>query len=439
MTSPAEQLSPSRLLPYYIAVVVLVGVALGVLSWTHGRHPQLAPLLLLAAMGILSYNLREPTVTTSRIGFSFLSIILLASGAILGPFGTWFVGVASQLIERDPKVRWFQQVFNMAMMGIIGAAGAYVYVLVGGAQDLDAVEGFGQITREVGLPLIVADVVQCLTNAVLLAGAITLFRGVPFGVFARRVLASSGVAYIGYGVIGFLFVVLWYPVDLGAFSALLVMVPLLAARWAFIQYGEELRSHERTIDTLVTALGTKEPSAVARSRRAAGLAEWVAEELGLGPHQIGTVRYAATLHEIGHLGVPTRLLRRAPEALSEAERQTIDRHCVLGARMLEGIDFLEDARSGIRHQHERFDGGGRPDGLVGADIPIAARVVAVAAAVEVVAGADPPDHRQELVADVARALQADLGRYDPAVVLATVAVLEKHGWPSAVLTTEAVS
>lgn len=438
MTSPLEKPSASPLLPYYIGVVGLLSIALGVFSWFGGRHPQIAPLLLLAAMGVLSYNLREPTVTT-RIGFSFLSIILLASGAILGPFGAWCVGLASQLIERDRKVRWFQRVFNFAMTSTIGAVGAYAYMFVGGVDNLESVSGLGSIIALVGLPLIVADVVQCLTNAVLLAGAITLAERVPFGVFARRVLASSGVAYIGYGIIGFLFVVLWYPVDLGAFSALLVMVPLLAARWAFIQYGEELRSHERTIDTLVTALGTKEPPAIARSRRAAGLAEWVAEELGLGPHQIGTVRYAATLHEIGHLGVPTRLLRRAPEALSPAERRTIDRHCVLGARMLEGIDFLEDARSGIRHQHERFDGGGRPDGLVGTDIPIAARVVAVAAAVEEVAGAGTPDHRQELVADVARALQADVGRYDPAVVLATVAVLEKHGWPSVVLSTEAVA
>ena len=67
------------------------------------------------------------------------------------------------------------------------------------------------------------------------------------------------MAYVGYGMIGLLFVILWFPAGLGAFSALLVLAPLLAARWAFIQYGEELRSHERTVDTLVTALGTKEP------------------------------------------------------------------------------------------------------------------------------------------------------------------------------------
>ena len=431
MTTRPEQPPPSRLLPFYIAFVVVLALALGAVSWVFGRHPDPAPLLLLSAMGILSFNLREPAVT-SRIGFSFLSIILLASGAILGPFGAWFVGVVSVVIDRESEVKWFQNLFNVAMTGTIGAAGAWAYVLANGTADLDQVTGLANLAVEVGLPLMVADVVQCITNAVLLSGVIHLYQRVPFGVFVRRVLVSSGVAYVGYGIIGFLFVVLWFPADLGAFSALLIMAPLLAARWAFIQYGEELRSHERTVDTLVTALGTKEPPAVARSRRAAMLAEWVAEELGLGPHQIGTVRYAATLHELGHLGVPTRLLRRAPDSLTDAERRVVARHCVMGARMIEGIDFLEDARSGIRHQQERFDGHGRPDGLSGHDIPVAARIVAVVTAVEDLSTMTPPGAPAAAVAQLLGPLERDPGRFDPGVISATRAALEKHEWQAAV-------
>ncbi|WP_330474259.1 HD-GYP domain-containing protein [Terrabacter sp. C0L_2] len=433
MRSAPEQPTSSRLLPYYIALVSLGSLALGAISWAYGRHPEVGPLLLLSAMGVLSYTLREPTVT-SRIGFSFLSIILLASGALLGPFGAWFVGLVSQSIERDSRMKWFQRAFNIAMMSIIGVAGAMAYIVCGGATSLESIGGFSDLVVQVGLPLIVADVVQCLTNAVLVAGAVTLDQRVPFWVFVRRILVSSGVAYIGYGIIGFLFVILWFPAGLGAFSALLVMAPLLAARWAFVQFGEELRSHERVVETLVTALGTKEPPAVDRSRRAARLAESVAEELGLGPHQIGAVRYAATLHEIGHLGVPTRLLRRAPEALSVSERRIIDRHCVMGARMIEGIDFLEDARSGIRHQHERYDGGGRPDGVAGQEIPIAARILAVTSRVEELTAAAVDEGRQPHLAEVARALQSDEGRFDPTIVSAVLVALDKHGWPSGVST-----
>lgn len=427
-TRPEGERPRNPRLQIYLLIVLLASLGVGAWAWSWEGPPALGPLLLLCAMGVLSFQLREPSVG-SKVGFSFLSIIMLASAVITGVFGSWLVGFVSLAIDRNQR-RWSATVFNMSMTGLVGASGAGVYRLAGGETEVEGLVGAGDIAVHVGLPLMAADVVLCLVNAVILAGVVHFDRGVPFLVVVRSLLADSGLAYIGYGIIGFLFVVLWYPADLAAFSALLIMAPLLAARWAFIQYGEEARSHERTIDTLVTALGTKEPSAIMRSRRAARLAEWVAEEMGLGPNQIGTVRYAATLHEIGHLGVPTRLLRRAPSSLTAAERRIVDRHCVMGARMIEGIDFLEDARSGIRHQHERFDGHGKPDGLAGGDIPVAARIVAVTRAAETFVAELDDDHTTDL-GEMARALTADPGRFDPAVVTALLAALEKHGWPSA--------
>lgn len=386
------------------------------------------PLVLLCLLGVVSFQVREPELGT-RVSFSFLSIILVASAAIVGGFGAWVVGSVSMLIDRRQS-RWSATMFNAAMSGLVGAAVAFVYGRLGGVEGA-AMVGMdsGELALHIGLPLLAADVVACVINATLLSGVIHLDQGIPFGIQLRRVISGSGVAYVGYGIISLLFVILWFPAGLGAFSALLVLPPLLAARWAFIQYGEELRSHERTVDTLVTALGTKEPPAVERSRRVAKLAQWIAEELGLAPNQIGTARYTATLHEIGHLGVPTRLLRRARSSLSPSELRLLENQCVVGARMIEGIDFLESARSGIRHQCERFDGAGRPDGLAGLEIPVGARIVAVAAAVDDVLR-DGPEAAVASVSDVSRELRSDAGRFDPAVVEAAVAALEKHGWPA---------
>jgi HD-GYP domain-containing protein (c-di-GMP phosphodiesterase class II) len=424
----------SRWLPGYLAAVVLVSVLTGVLAWFTTGPPDVGPLLLLCLMGLVSFQVREPDVGL-KISFSFLSIILVASAAIVGTFGAWVVGTVSMVVDRRQR-RWSATMFNAAMSGFVGAASAQVYALLGGREGKSTV-GLppAELATAIGWPLLAADVAACLVNAALLSGVIHLDQGIPFWIQLRRVLSGSGLAYIGYGVIGLLFVILWFPAGLGPFSALLVMAPLLAARWAFIQYGEELRSHERTVDTLVTALGTKEPAAVDRSRRAATLAEWIAEELALPPGQIGTIRYAATLHEIGHLGVPTRLLRRPAEALTESEQRIVARHCVTGARMIEGIDFLEDARSGVRHQQERFDGHGRPDGLTGADIPIAARVLAVVTSVEALTS--DPGRPADTSAELYRRLTADEGRFDPAVVAAAWAALEKHGLPTAVGTAAA--
>lgn len=160
--------------------------------------------------------------------------------------------------------------------------------------------------------------------------------------------------------------------------------------------------------------------------------------MGLGPSQIGTVRYAAMLHEIGHLGVPTRLLRRPRASLTASERRVVDRHCVLGARMIEGIDFLEPARSGIRHQGERFDGRGTPDGLVGPAIPVVARVLAVVVATDDLtaqrgpgAGAPTGHGAHAAHGGVVDELSRDPGRFDPAVLLALRAALDKHGLAAA--------
>jgi hypothetical protein len=170
------------------------------------------------------------------------------------------------------------------------------------------------------------------------------------------------------------------------------------------------------------------------------------------------------LHEIGHLGVPTRLLRRPRSSLTAAERRVVDRHCVLGARMIEGIDFLEPARSGIRHQGERFDGRGTPDGLVGPAIPVVARVLAVVVAADdlTAEGGEEPRALGAHASTGAHAshntrgghgghgghgahaghnahgghgahggvvdeLSRDPGRFDPAVLLALRAALDKHG------------
>lgn len=431
MTAVAETSSAQRraspVLLAYIGGVTVVAAAVGVLSWAFGGMPGAGPLLLLCAMGVLSFNLREPDVG-SRIGFSFLSIILLAAAVIVGPLGAMVVGAVSVAIDRRQR-SWYQGLFNMAMSALVGASGAFAYLWAGGSTDIGGIRGVGPMTFEVGLPLMIADVVQALANALLLAGVIHIHRGIPFQVVLRGVLATSGVAYVGYGVIGFLFVVLWFPAELGPFSALLVLAPLLAARWAFIQYGDELRAHERTIDTLVTALGTKVPVAVGRSRRVAQLAEWVAEEMGLRPHQIGTVRYAAILHDIGLLGVPTRLLRRPVSELTEVELAILHGHPVVGAQMIEGIDFLEEARSGIRHQGEWFDGSGGPAGLVGSDVPLAARIVAVATAFEQATREAEergfPANIRALV-DITREAGT---RYDPAVVDALRSAMGRHEWP----------
>jgi hypothetical protein len=266
-----------------------------------------------------------------------------------------------------------------------------------------------------------------LVNAVLLAGVVKLSQGVPLRRFLAEIVSNSGVAYIGYGVIGFLFVILWVPADVGPFSAVLILAPLFVARWAFVQYGDEQRSQERTLSALVTAVETKDPFSAGHSARVARLAEWMAEPLSLGAQEARALRFAAMLHDVGKVGVPTRVLRR-PRNLTRSDLEALTRHPAYGVELIQGIDFLADSLDGIRHHHERWDGLGYPDGLTAEAIPLPSRIIAVADAFDALT--TPRPERPALTPQQAmRELERRRGQqFDPVVVAALETAIDRHGW-----------
>jgi hypothetical protein len=273
----------------------------------------------------------------------------------------------------------------------------------------------------------VADVAQMLTNAALLSGIVRIDRGVPLRRFFVQMVTNSGVAYLGYGFIGLLFVILWIPADVGPFSAVIILAPLFVARWAFVQFGEEQRAHERTLSALVTAVETKDPYAVGHSARIADLAEWIAEPLSLSIQEVQSLRFAAMLHDVGKVGLPTRIVRR-PGAMTREDLDLLALHPSRGVELLRDIDFLGDSLDGIQHHHERFDGHGYPDRLVGDEIPLLARIIAVADSFDSLTL--PRPHRPALSPDAALGeLRLRAGsQFDPSVVSALARALERHDW-----------
>ena len=103
----------------------------------------------------------------------------------------------------------------------------------------------------------------------------------------------------------------------------------------------------------------------------------IARILGMREDRVEALRYAGILHDVGKLGVPTRVLQKTGP-LSDMEFDAIKRHPRNGTEMVRGISFLEEAYNGIMHHHERLDGRGYPLGLSGSDIPEFARIIAVA-------------------------------------------------------------
>jgi hypothetical protein len=417
----------------YIGAVIVVAVVALVVSWRLAGPPtDLVALVTLTGLGILGVRLREPDVG-SRIAFSFISIVLIACNVLVGPTGCAIVGGVALAFEPDrpPRVR----AFNVAMTSIFGVTGAWAYILAGGSTQLSDLHGAGQLLVHVGLPLLVADVAQMLVNALLLAGVVRLNSGVPFRRFFVQIVSNSGVAYIGYGVIGFLFVILWGPADVGPFSAVLILAPLFVARWAFVQFGDEQRAHERTLSALVAAVETKDPYAAGHSARIAELAEWMSEPLSMGAQDVQALRYAAMLHDVGKIGIPTRILRR-PGTLSLADLEAVTRHSVLGVKVVRDIEFLSGSLDGIRHHHERWDGLGYPDSLAEDEIPLISRIIAVADAFDALT-TDRAERPALTPAQALKQIEQRRGRqFDPHVVAALATVVDRHDWPVTTATEE---
>ena len=127
---------------------------------------------------------------------------------------------------------------------------------------------------------------------------------------------------------------------------------------------------------LVTALEARVPGAAGHAERVASLSRLVAERVGLTPREVRRVEDAARVHDVGKIIVSPEILEK-PGRLAPSEYSEIQRHAVFGARL---VSSLGDAvlTAIVRHHHERIDGSGYPDRLRGGDIPLGARIVAVA-------------------------------------------------------------
>jgi putative nucleotidyltransferase with HDIG domain len=150
----------------------------------------------------------------------------------------------------------------------------------------------------------------------------------------------------------------------------------------------------------------------------------VGEALGLDADSMRSLRYAALLHDIGKIGIRSEILTK-PDRLTHPEFDEIKQHAVLGARMLEQIPFFRDVHPLVRSAHERWDGGGYPDGLAGEQIPLGARIVCACDAFHAMTSDRPyraamslPEARDELTLSAG-------SQFDPRVVEALLSSIER--------------
>jgi putative nucleotidyltransferase with HDIG domain len=178
------------------------------------------------------------------------------------------------------------------------------------------------------------------------------------------------------------------------------------------------------VETLNATVDAKDPYTAGHSQRVQRVALAVGAELRLAPAALDALRFAGLFHDLGKLRVPDAILTK-PEPLTPEEYDVIKRHPEDGAAIVGRLGRLREAVPLIRHHHERWDGGGYPDGLAGDEIPLEAAVVGLADAWDAMTS-DRPYSRARSLEDAAEEIRAGRGtQFAPAVVDAFFAALRK--------------
>lgn len=184
-------------------------------------------------------------------------------------------------------------------------------------------------------------------------------------------------------------------------------------------YGADRRRPTDVITSLRMALVAKDSSSRRRAEKCAVLAGELATAFGLPDGDVAVIRLAALAHEVGSLATPDEILNK-PGPLTEAEMSVVRRHPVDGANMLSQTAASGAAAEAVLHHHERFDGTGYPGGLAGDEIPVAARIIAVADSY-VAMTSDRPYREAMAPQDALEQIRRGAGtQFDPAIVDAFV-------------------
>ncbi|HEU5334003.1 MAG TPA: HD-GYP domain-containing protein, partial [Actinocrinis sp.] len=272
------------------------------------------------------------------------------------------------VVRRVPTARF---VFVIAGAVLTAAAGSLAYEALHGSRTLMTMD-FPRALPPIGVAILVlATVPAVMITALAVAGGAA--RPAAAG---RDALRGSIPRNLAYGSVGLLTAVLWdnhFPV----MAALVLIGPLRTTRWAVAQYAGQRAAHDATVRSLVQAVEIKDLYTRGHSERVAKVSELIARRMALTEDRVAILSYAAILHDVGKLGVPTRLLRKTGP-LDAAEAAAIRLHPVRGVDAVRDIAFLDEAYAAILHHHERVDGLGYPSGLAGDRIPQFARIIAVA-------------------------------------------------------------
>ena len=355
-----------------------------------------------------------PIAGSITIGFPIDFVIILVYGPVLAMLITAISAIISEALEK--KTSWYKIIFNASQYALsVGVAGL-TYQYVGG------VVGFQNFFK-FALPAALCALSYCVINSFLVTVVIALSQETRITTVWRVNIKEMIPSYLAEAPMGFIMAIVY--VEVGIIGILLFFLPLLLARRSFELYTKMRKVYLDTIRALAAAIDAKDPYTKGHSERVAEMSLTLAQELNLSGREIENIEYTALLHDIGKIGIADVILGKS-SSLTNKEFDKIKEHTVMGAKIIEPVDFLKNSYKAIYHHHEKYNGKGYPDGLKTEDIPLSARIIAVADAYDAM-GSDRPYRKKFNKDKILKELKDQSGKqFDPEVVKVLFSVLDRE-------------
>jgi len=401
----------------YIAGMAVAAFGCFVLSffYWHSSDPVKFVCYLTAALLASAFKVSLPGIEgTLSMNFLFTLVGVLEMSLP----ETLLIGLASTLAQSYWKaarrLKLVQLVFNLSQVTICSAAAYGAYKLV----CVYVLHGRGP------LGLVAAAITHFLIGTAAMAAIIGLTEEKTIAkVWSESYLWLFPYYMVGAAIAGF---VSFLNLHIGWQASLLVLPPIylmyrsyrlyLGKLEAEKQHAEKLsKLHLRTIEALALAIEAKDQTTGEHLQRVRVYAMELARELQLSEDETEALQAASVLHDIGKLAVPEHIISK-PGKLTPEEFEKMKIHPIVGAEILEQVDFPYPVVPIVRAHHEKWDGSGYPNGLAGEDIPIGARILSAVDCLDALAS--DRQYRRALPLDEAMAKVASESgiSFDPRVV-----------------------
>ncbi len=375
-----------------------------------GAWTALGLLALLAMIGEAWAFLLPQSATTSIAFIPYMAMALVVPH--------WTTVVAIGLLRFADEVRrrtsLIKLVFNLMQFVLLFSLTILAYQLLGGRSFLEAPRGIAAITRLFGWAALGSYVLSVAINISLTTMVIAIASGRPFiHVWRENHAPSLGLDLIAAPVT---FAFAFVYTDFGPIAAALLWIPLVGFRhWAKTTV-DLAQTNRELLELMIKSIEARDPYTSGHSRRVSLYATLIGRALRLTEREIEKIGTAALLHDVGKIHEKYGPILRKSEKLSLEEWAIMKEHPADGAELVATMTRLTEFVPAIRHHHERWSGGGYPDGINGTAIPLASRVIMVADTIDAMTTVRPyraamseTDVRGEL-------LRLRGEQFDPAIV-----------------------